>query len=49
MIQDINLIKKNCESYFLKNFNLNVPEDWLKQCIEYLVEDHPVNVLVLDI
>ncbi len=31
------------KSHFDRNFSLKIPDDWLKQCIEFLSEEFPVN------
>lgn len=31
-----------CNTFFKKNYSLNIPEDWLNQCIEFALEEDPV-------
>jgi hypothetical protein len=36
----------DCQRYFETNYSLNVPDDWLRQCIEFLLEDGQVKLFV---
>lgn len=35
-------IKKECETWFLKEYSISLADDWLKQCIEWLCDEFPV-------
>jgi hypothetical protein len=37
-------IKQECDAWFLKNYSLSLVDDWLTQCIDFILEDHPVNI-----
>ena len=39
----INQIKRDCENHFMKEYNLSLAEDWLDQCIQWLIQEFPVN------
>jgi hypothetical protein len=32
-----------CKSLFKKRYSLDLPEDWLKQCVEFALDESPVN------
>ncbi len=36
-------IKEECKSWFLKSYSMNLVDDWLTQCIEFVLEDNPVD------
>ena len=38
----ISSVKSNCQQFLKDNYSLEVPEDWLIQCIEFILESDPV-------
>ena len=38
----IEKIQTECQQYFKRIYSLIVPEDWLNQCIEFILEENPV-------
>ena len=39
----------DCQRYFKTSYSLNVPDDWLRQCIEYLLEDGQVTMFEISL
>jgi hypothetical protein len=43
MINDLEKkVKEEFKTYLLRNYSLTVPDDWLTQCIEFIVQTFPV-------
>ncbi len=43
MINDLEKkVKDDFKSYILRKYSLTVPDDWLSQCIEFIIETFPV-------
>ena len=38
----MNQLKRECETWFMREYNFVVAEDWLEQCIEWLMQEFPV-------
>ena len=39
----LDVVKSNVSNYFLNNYSLNLPQDWLTQCLEFINEEYPVS------
>ena len=43
MINDLEKkVKEDFKNYLLRNYSLAIPDDWLTQCIQFIVETFPV-------
>jgi hypothetical protein len=43
MISDLEKkVKDDFKTYLLRKYSLTVPDDWLTQCIEFIIETFPV-------
>ena len=46
MINDLEKkVKEDFKNYLLRNYSLAIPDDWLTQCIQFIVETFPVYLL----